>query len=122
MPINYKDYPEDWKDVIRPDILRRDKYRCKFCGVVNHSVGYRISDGTFIACDEHMVNWARKNGIRTFKIVLTIAHIDQNRENNNYDNLAALCQRCHNRLDAPYRALHRKQRKSGMAIRIKKNQ
>lgn len=32
-------------------------------------------------------------------IVLTIAHLDQQPENNEEENLRALCQRCHVRLD-----------------------
>jgi len=112
MPINYKDYPDNWKDVIRPDILKRDGYRCKFCGLSNHIIGYRLPNGLFYEADEHVQDWCNRNGIKTFKIVLTIAHLDQDRTNNNYSNLAALCQRCHNRLDAPYRAMHRRKKRS----------
>lgn len=112
MPINYKDYPANWKDVIRPDILRRDGYKCKFCGVPNHVVGYRLPNKSFHICDDFELHWCQRKGIKTFKIVLTIAHLDQDRTNNDYSNLAALCQRCHNRLDAPYRAMHRRKSRS----------
>jgi 5-methylcytosine-specific restriction endonuclease McrA len=51
------------------------------------------------------------------RVVLTIAHLhDPNPANCNDTNLAALCQRCHNRLDAPMRAANRRKtlaRKSG---------
>ncbi len=40
------------------------------------------------------------------RVVLTIAHLDQDPANNTPDNLRALCQRCHNRLDAPHRRAH----------------
>jgi len=36
--------------------------------------------------------------------VLSIAHTDQNPRNNADENLRALCQRCHNKHDAPRRA------------------
>ena len=36
-------------------------------------------------------------------IVLTVAHLDHTPENCADENLAALCQRCHNRYDAPNR-------------------
>ena len=46
------------------------------------------------------------------RIVLTIAHLDHDHKNWSVkdDRLKALCQRCHNRYDAPYRAAHRKQK------------
>ena len=42
------------------------------------------------------------------RVVLTIAHMDQNPRNNTDSNLRALCQRCHNTHDAPFRAANRK--------------
>jgi 5-methylcytosine-specific restriction endonuclease McrA len=36
-------------------------------------------------------------------VVLTIAHLDQQPENNDHANLRALCQRCHLRFDADWR-------------------
>ena len=85
MPINYKDYPPDWKTRIRPDILKRAKNRCEFCGARNYAL----------------------HPITGSKVILTIAHLDQDISNNEYDNLAALCQRCHNIHDMPYRLKHR---------------
>lgn len=41
------------------------------------------------------------------KVVLTVAHLDQRPWNMAPENLLALCQVCHNRLDAPYRARNR---------------
>lgn len=41
MPIDYKNYPENWKTEIRPAILERANNCCEFCGVKNYSVGYR---------------------------------------------------------------------------------
>ena len=40
-------------------------------------------------------------------VVLTIAHLDHDVGHNDPANLRALCQRCHNRLDAPQRAINR---------------
>lgn len=107
MPINYKLYPPDWFDVIRPAILKRENYACKFCRIGNRKIGYRTASGEFVECDEFMQNWAKQQGFKVFKIVLTIAHLDQDITNNDYENLAALCQQCHNRLDAPFRAFRR---------------
>ena len=43
----------------------------------------------------------RKNA----KIALAVAHLDQRHENNHFDNLAALCQKCHLEHDRPYRLM-----------------
>jgi 5-methylcytosine-specific restriction endonuclease McrA len=43
-------------------------------------------------------------------IVLTIAHLDHDTGNNEYENLRALCQRCHNQHDAEYRKNNRRKK------------
>lgn len=94
MPIDYKNYPANWEE-IRNKILRRaggreddPKYesKCESCGAMNYK--------------PHPQTGAR--------VVLTIAHIyDPDPHNVNDDNLLALCQKCHNNLDAPMRARNR---------------
>lgn len=83
MPCDYRNYPADWFTRIRPAILARAKHCCERCGVSDRSV---------------------RNGAT---IILTIAHLDQDVQNNDFGNLRALCQRCHNTVDAPFRAKHR---------------
>jgi len=39
--------------------------------------------------------WANMNGFKVIKIILTIAHLDHDINNNDYLNLKALCQKCH---------------------------
>jgi len=133
MPIlkeNRKLYPDNWNQ-IRADILERDKHRCKFCKVPNYAVGYRDEEETFIPnggnlyCDaagqgelpykeaREMVleyNSWHSEEYRWIVIVLTIAHLDHNPQNNDFENLAALCQRCHNRHDINDRQRNRKKR------------
>ena len=43
------------------------------------------------------------DGDKIARIVLTVAHLDHMPEHNDPTNLRALCQRCHNRHDAPHR-------------------
>ena len=94
MPINYKDYPRNWPE-IREAILIRAEDKCELCGAENGKP-----------------HWKTKS-----KVVLTIAHLDQDIENNAKYNLRALCQRCHNIIDLPYRIKRRRER-----IRIKSRQ
>ena len=96
MPINYKNYPPDWKTRIRPAILARAGNTCEQCGAANHQ--------------PHPCTGSR--------VVLTIAHLDHNRDNNTYGNLAALCQKCHLTLDAKQHAVnarHTRRRKQQAA-------
>ena len=117
MPIDYKKYPPNWKE-IRKRILDRAKDCCEFCGVKNYAIGWRdwkdewndlphSHEGDVIA-DE-----AEEQGYKIIKIILTIAHLDHDEENHNVkdDRLAALCQRCHLRYDAPEKAKRRSKKK-----------
>lgn len=100
MPIDYKKYPKNWKTDIRPAILERDEHRCSFCGVPNYSIGVRHENGVWeeieqsFAGDMYAEN-LRDMGHKVIKIVLTVAHLDHDITNNEYQNLAALCQKCH---------------------------
>lgn len=106
MPIDYSKYHPEWKTKIRPDILERDNHCCKFCGVENYSYGYRDKDGRFIT--EKKFNGLNStdgdflfNGRlpKRIQIILTIAHLDHDKTNNDYGNLVALCQKCHLGID-----------------------
>jgi len=49
-------------------------------------------------------------------VVLTVAHLDYDIENNDYQNLKALCQKCHNRHDIKDRVKNRKSKSDGKQI------
>lgn len=74
MPINYREYPPDWKQT-RARILERAGNRCEWCGAENGEPHPRTGS----------------------TVVLTIAHLDHDHENHAVtdDRLAALCQACH---------------------------
>jgi len=108
MPIDYSKYPPNWETEIRPRILERDEHKCKNCGVPNYAYrNNKTSEWTF---DEMQAKtWACVDKVKVSKITLTIVHLkDPNLMNCKDENLAALCQRCHNRLDAPMRARNRR--------------
>lgn len=86
-PENRARYPTDWPEISR---RIRDKAgnKCEWCPAVNG--------------EPHPVTGS--------KVVLTVAHLDHTPENCTDDNLAALCQRCHNRYDAPTRRAGIRQR------------
>ncbi len=115
MPINYSFYPANWDTEIRPYILHRAHYCCEKCFINNGAVGYRDKKGIFYTIEmiddclnskgydyfEHELvhlnnEESEGKGFKfPIKIILTIAHLDNNVKNNDHSNLAALCQRCH---------------------------
>lgn len=104
MPIDYKKYSEDWKDIIRPKVLERAGYKCEVCKVRQRAKGYRDKKGVFVECDNFMLNWAKKQGFKVITIYLQVAHLDHNINNNSPVNLKAMCQKCHLNYD---KELHR---------------
>ena len=114
-PENAKRYPANWKE-IRYEVLVRAKHRCEFCGIYNHSWGWRGSDGKFFRVKKRplreagykkppfMLSRDDKGPVKVIEIVLTIAHLDHTPENCDMENLKALCQKCHLTYDAEMHA------------------
>ena len=119
MPCDYSQYPPNWKSEIRPAILERCGHKCFFCGVKNYTYGYRDIGGVFFEADKiieafendgydyfenELKNCFNKKGEPTepIKIILTIMHLDHDTDNNEYNNLAAGCQKCHLNYDKYY--------------------
>jgi len=120
MPINYKDYPGNWFTEIRPSVLERDGYCCQKCNVPNHAIIYREKKNPFIwhLWPEGMESESLNiDGYKAVKVVLTIAHINHNHNDSDINNLAALCQRCHLKLD-----IHQHQDNRKYGRNWKKNQ
>ena len=125
MPCDYSLYPIDWKTKIRPDILERDQHCCKVCKVPNYALAFsgrwngievfqnedgsifKTEDGELISNSYVGDVWDEKNN-GSCKIILTVAHLDHDIKNNDYSNLAALCQLHHNRHDVLFRKANRK--------------
>ena len=88
-PENKARYPSDWK--LRSFFVRkvRAKNRCEWCGAEN----------------------GQPHPVTGSKVVLTAAHVFRHEpEAASLLNLAALCQRCHNRHDAKMRSDGRRER------------
>jgi len=123
MPINYKEYPDNWKTEIRPAILKRANNCCEECGISNHSIIIRLprNQWRYINSVEYdmirskIVNslYSKKGAIKKLgftEIVLTIAHMDHDKLNHdvNLDRLKALCQKCHLKYDINHHTQNRK--------------
>ena len=97
MPIDYKQYPKNWKTEIRPKVLERANNCCEFCGVENHRLdtSLPVSQDDWEYYPEGMMaeNYVL-DGIKATKVILTIAHLDHDKLNHDVsiDRLRALCQ------------------------------
>lgn len=88
MPINYKEYHPEWKKISK-SIIEKAKNMCDLCNAENGEPHWKTGS----------------------KVVLTVHHIDGNKQNNSKINLIALCQRCHLRLDLAKHISNRKNNK-----------
>jgi len=115
MPIDYKKYPPNWKE-LRSQVLERAKNKCEDCGVENYALGFRDKIGLFHEVENTLENefFYEDFKIKLIKIVLTIAHLDHDEENHNVkiDRLKALCQRCHLKYDVAEKKRRRKNKKA----------
>ena len=84
MSINYKDYHENWKAISRSIIRDRAKHHCELCNAENGKPHWKTGG----------------------RVTLTVHHIIHgNKKNIHPLNLIALCNRCHLRLDLPFRII-----------------
>ncbi len=113
MPMNYKEYPANWKTEIRPAVLSRANNCCEFCGVKNHSIIHRfgkgVNDWEYWPEGMDSESW-NVDGKKSTKIILTIAHLDHDKLNHDVklDRLKALCQKCHLTYDMKHHVSNRK--------------
>lgn len=91
-PENRNRYPKDWKAISARIRFERAESRCECEGHCGLEHG-----GRCVAM--HGERHPDTNSI----VILTVAHLDHEPENCAEGNLKAMCQRCHNRYDMPYR-------------------
>jgi hypothetical protein len=109
-PENRHHYQTEAYLVARQSALKRAAGKCEFCFVGNGQRIFREPSGEPWS-NSQVETHRRALGnpawmSRSIRIVLTCAHLNQDPEDNRLINLRALCQRCHNLIDLPYRTLN----------------
>ena len=103
-PENRARYPRDWEAISKRIRFGRAQGRCECTG---HCGVDHVDDPLKAEFDPHDTRCEQMHGeantITGSPVVLTVAHLDHQPEHNDDDNLLAMCQRCHNRYDAPNR-------------------
>lgn len=118
-------YPKDWK-AIRASIMARAGDTCECTG----QCGDAHEDGRCAAPHLAIVKrrertpavWWLHDGCtlcaagdptcRPVKIILTVAHVDHDEQNNDPRNLLALCQRCHLVMDGANNVARKRERRA----------
>jgi hypothetical protein len=108
MPIRKSDYHPKWSLISYLIRVRRAKNICERCGIQNGRTVRRQGSGRYTyatACElmryrilREVYGWRHWRTLRYLgltRVILTVAHVDRDRTNNRFDNLQALCQRCH---------------------------
>ncbi|MDQ1089011.1 hypothetical protein QE390_003557 [Siphonobacter sp. SORGH_AS 1065] len=112
MPVDYKKYHPKWSLISRLIRFNRAGNCCEFCGVKNEALivrngsnyRYATDDETAIFLDYRTAGikyWQALKKVGLTRIILTVAHLDRNIENNRFNNLKSLCQYCHLNYDRP---------------------
>jgi hypothetical protein len=115
MPCNYKEYPDNFKWLSR-QIISDAGNRCELCYAPNGELIYRDKAWRYpwkVAAD---IDAEEFHGRKSTKIVLTVHHIDGDKQNSAKQNLIALCQRCHLRLDIGKHMANRRRNKNGAGL------
>lgn len=103
-PENRHRYPADWPDISSRVRFQRAGGRCECTGECARP------DWHLIAIDGRCGNvhglkaWKGLTSLSDTKVVLTVAHLDHTPENNDPDNLRAMCQGCHLHYDREHHA------------------
>jgi hypothetical protein len=110
MPMNKKEYPENW-EWLSKQIRKRNNGKCELCYAPNGAIVFR-QDST------HHHPWVLNSCVseqdkilKQTKIILTVHHINGNKMDSDERNLISLCQRCHLRLDVCKHMRNRKAKK-----------
>jgi 5-methylcytosine-specific restriction endonuclease McrA len=101
--MNIKEYADNWRDTIRPAILRRDQYKCTICGIKHRARVYQLSKGHYREVDAFEEEFIKAQGRKVFTMFLQVAHLDHNKLNNDPSNLRTLCPYHHAKNDSEHK-------------------
>ncbi|ABW31120.1 hypothetical protein [Acaryochloris marina] len=105
MPMIRARYPDNW-DEIALQVKDAADWCCTECGKPCRKPGVEWLHFSFwlmITHPEWFPITSEREEQKPQRFTLTVAHLDQDPQNNHPDNLKALCAPCHLKFDAPFR-------------------
>jgi hypothetical protein len=100
-------YPENWADEIRPNILRRDGYKCRRCKVAHRQRQAKRVGWEWFNIDKAELNFYTQSGYQTRTVYLQVAHLNHVKMDCAPDNLVTWCPTCHHANDAMHKTVMR---------------
>lgn len=118
-PENKARYPKNWKEISHRIRFVRAKGRCECEGECGDDHAMENDNYGFYIIVDHRGGfdsrcWAKHGELHHItgsKVILTAAHLNHIIEDCSDENLKGMCQRCHNKMDAPMRRAGIKKRK-----------
>jgi hypothetical protein len=105
--LNAKGYSIDWRDIVRPSVLKRDKYKCSHCGLANRVMYCQVDNRRLILDDDWLYKKYSTAGFKINKVALNIAHECHTKACINELHLLTLCDSCHLRYDKHIHVINR---------------
>ncbi|NJM68543.1 MAG: hypothetical protein HC851_24210 [Acaryochloris sp. RU_4_1] len=105
MPMIKARYPADW-DEIALEVKNAAEWTCTQCGKPCRKPGVEWVHFAYwiLITHPHWFPLTQEDGEEKIqRFTLTVAHLDQDPQNNHPSNLKALCAPCHLRFDNPFR-------------------
>jgi hypothetical protein len=102
MPVDWSNYPKNWKQISAAIRLDRAGDQCEWHDWIHESTASYLDRCQAMNGEPHPLTGS--------KVVLTVAHLDHDTWNSAPANLMAMCQLHHNRYDAKHRAANRKRK------------
>ena len=97
--LNALGYDVNWRDIVRPEILKVYKYKCSECGLSNHTKYTYENGNRVILDDDWLLNKYKDTGFKISCIHLSISHQCHTKSCINTQHLVTRCQSCHLRYD-----------------------
>jgi 5-methylcytosine-specific restriction endonuclease McrA len=93
--LNSKGYGVEWRDIVRPSVLKRDKYKCRHCGVSNRVKYTLVGNKRVILDDDWLLKQYTLSNHKIYNVVLQVAHECNTKACCNEAHLITLCSSCH---------------------------